>query len=607
MRRRRSYDAAGGAAAPADTDWRTLRALLPLLWPAGEPGLRGRVVVAMLLLALAKAVTVGVPVLYKQAVDALAHPAAPLAVVAPVGLLLAYGVARTMAGAFAELRDIAFIAVAQRAVRVTGLAVFRHLHRLGLRFHLDRRTGEVTQAIDRGTRAIEFLLRFLLFSILPTLLEIALVVSVLWGLYGGVYAVITGGTIALYIAFTLVVTDWRTRFRREMNRTETDAAARAVESLINFETVKAFGAEAHEAERYERSLRQYEQAATRSKVSLSLLNIGQGAIIAAGLTLVMICAARDVAAGTMSVGDFVLVNSYLVQLYLPLNFLGAVYREIRQSLTDLEAMYRLLAERPEVADAADARPLRLAGGEIRFEGVRFGYQPEREILGGIDFTVPAGRTVAIVGPSGAGKSTLSRLLFRFYDVEAGSIRIDGQDLRAVTQASLRAAIGIVPQDAVLFNDTLAANIAYGRPDASQEQIERAARLARIHHFALALPDGYATRVGERGLKLSGGERQRVAIARAILKQPAILLFDEATSALDSQTEREIQDSLRELSRHRTTLVIAHRLSTVVEADEILVLEEGRIVERGRHDTLLAAGGTYAAMWCRQHAVTEETD
>jgi len=607
MQNRPSREPAGDAASPADSDWRTLRGLLPLLWPPGETGLRARVVGAMLLLALAKAITVGVPVLYKHAVDALAHPAAPAMAVVPVGFLLAYGVARTMAGTFGELRDILFIAVAQRAVRVTGLAVFRHLHGLGLRFHLDRRTGEVTQAIERGTRAIEFLLHFLLFSILPTLLEIALVIGVLWALYDAVYALITGGTIALYVAFTLAVTEWRTRFRREMNRTEGEAAGRAVESLINFETVKVFGAEAYEARRYETALRHYEQAAARSKVSLSLLNIGQGAIIALGLTLVMIRAANGVVEGRMSVGDFVLVNSYLVQLYLPLNFLGAVYRQIRQSLTDLEAMDRLLAERPEIADAPDARPLRLSGGGIRFEGVRFGYQPEREILDGISFTVPAGRTVAIVGPSGAGKSTLSRLLFRFYDPQGGAILIDGQDLRGLTQDSLRAAIGIVPQDAVLFNDSLGDNIAYARPGASQEEVEQAARLARIDHFAQALPEGYATRVGERGLKLSGGERQRVAIARAILKQPAILVFDEATSALDSQTEREIQDSLREVSRHRTTLVIAHRLSTVIEADEILVLDQGRIIERGRHEALLAANGTYAAMWRRQHLPTEEPD
>ena len=599
--RQKSFD----PASTTDTDWRTLRGLLPLLWPPGKTALRVRVVGALVLLALAKAVNVGVPVLYKHAVDILAHPDAATLAVVPIGLLLAYGVARTLAGTFAELRDIVFIAVGQRAVRITGLTVFRHLHRLGLRFHLDRRTGEVTRAIERGTRAIEFLLHFLLFSILPTLLEIGLVIGVLWALYDAVYALITGGTIVLYIAFTLVVTDWRTRFRREMNRTESEAAARAVETLINFETVKVFGAEDYEAGRYEQALRRHEMATTRSKVSLSLLNIGQGAIIAFGLTLVMIRAANGVAEGRMSVGDFVLVNSYLVQLYLPLNFLGAVYREIRQSLTDLEAMYHLLAEVPEIADAADARPLCLTGGEIRFEAVRFGYQPEREILGGISFTVPAGRTVAIVGPSGAGKSTLSRLLFRFYDVEGGAIRIDGQDLRAITQASLRGAIGIVPQDAVLFNDSLRDNIAYGRPGASQEEIERAARLARIHHFALALPEGYDTRVGERGLKLSGGERQRVAIARAILKQPAILVFDEATSALDSQTEREIQDSLRELSRHRTTLVIAHRLAPVVEADEILVLDQGRFNERGRHDFLLATNGTYAAMWRRQHLPAED--
>lgn len=601
MRSKRSpsnWDRARGQGAAAD--WSTIRALLPSLWPEGEPGLRLRVVVAMLLLALAKAVTVTVPLIYKHAVDALSqHPGAGMVVAVPFGLLLAYGVARVLAGTFGEVRDIVFVKVAQRAIRTTGLDVFRHLHRLGLRFHLDRQTGGVTRAIERGTKAIEFLLHFLLFSILPTLLEIAMVTAVLWGLYDSGFALITVGTIAVYIAFTFAVTEWRTKFRRRMNETESEAAAKAIDSLLNFETVKYFCNEAHEAGRYDSSLRTYETAATKSKVSLSLLNIGQGAIIAVGLTLVMVEAAKGVAAGRMTVGDFVLVNSYLVQLYMPLNFLGAVYREIRQSLTDLEAMFRLLREPAEIKDAADAGDLVVYGGEIRFEDVCFGYESNRQILGGVSFTVPAGRTLAIVGASGAGKSTISRLLFRFYEVGSGAIQIDGQDIRAVTQDSLRAAIGIVPQDTVLFNDTIRYNIAYGRPAAGPDEIEEAARLARIHDFIVSLPQGYDTKVGERGLKLSGGEKQRVAIARTILKRPAILVFDEATSALDTQTEKEIQVSLREVSRNRTTLIIAHRLSTVVDADEILVLDRGLVVERGRHAALLAADGRYAQMWRRQ--------
>ncbi len=587
-------------------DWRTIRTLLPYLWPKGEPGLRLRVLLALAFLAAAKGVNVVVPLLYKRAVDALSPKGAVLAAV-PVAVLLAYGSARVLSSSFGELRDIAFARVGQRAIRTAGLQVFRHLHGLSLRFHLDRQTGGVSRAIERGTKGIEFLLNFMLFNILPTLLEIGLVTAILWRLYDGRFALATFGTIFVYVAYTLLVTEWRTQFRRTMNETDTEAATKAIDSLLNFETVKYFGNEEHEAARYDRALARYERAAVKSKVTLSLLNIGQGAIVAVGLTVVMGMAAAGVVAGRMTVGDFVLVNSYLVQLAIPLNFLGFVYREIKQSLADMESMFRLLDEAAEVRDRPHAPALAVAGGEIRFDEVHFAYDPERPILKGVGFTVPPGRTVAIVGPSGAGKSTISRLLFRFYDVSRGAVTIDGQDVRAITQASLRAAIGIVPQDTVLFNDTIRYNIAYGRPGASQAEIEHAARLASIHAFVTSLPDGYDTRVGERGLKLSGGEKQRVAIARTILKAPRILLFDEATSALDTHTEKEIQAALREVSRNRTTLVIAHRLSTVVEADEILVLEAGRVAERGTHSVLLAQGGLYAAMWARQQEAARLAD
>ncbi|MBI2236311.1 MAG: ABC transporter ATP-binding protein/permease [Magnetospirillum sp.] len=597
MRRRlpSTWDRSHGQGPRAD--WHTLRTLLPYLWPPGQGELRLRVVAAVLLLVAAKGVNVFVPLLYKQAVDALGAKGSAMMV--PVGILAAYGLARVLSSSFAELRDIVFSRVAQRAIRSVGLQVFGHLHRLSLRFHLDRQTGGISRAVERGTKGIEFLLNFMLFNILPTLLEIALVTAVLWGLYDAWYALITVATIVVYIGFTLTVTEWRTQYRRSMNETDSEASTKAIDSLLNFETVKYFCNEAHEASRYDRALERYERAAVKSKTTLSMLNIGQGAVIAVGLTLIMIKAGYGVADGSMTIGDFVLVNAYLVQLYLPLNFLGFVYREIKQSLTDMEHMFRLLSEHAEIEDAAHARPLQLNGGTVAFEGVRFGYQPEREILKELSFTVPAGRTVAIVGPSGAGKSTISRLLFRFYDVTGGRVTIDGQDIRDVTQASLRAAIGIVPQDTVLFNDTIRYNIAYGRPGASQDEIEAAARLARIHDFVVTLPLGYDTRVGERGLKLSGGEKQRVAIARTILKGPRILVFDEATSALDTHTEKEIQVSLREVSKDRTTLVIAHRLSTVVDADEILVLEQGQVVERGRHAVLLAADGRYAEMWRKQ--------
>ena len=585
-------------------DLRTIATLLPYLWPPGETELRLRVVVAVLFLVAAKGVNVAVPIFYKHAVDLLTPGSGAQLVAVPIMLVVAYGVARVLAQAFGELRDALFAKVAQRAIRQAGLRTFEHLHRLSLRFHLDRRTGAISRAIERGTKGIEFVLNFMLFNILPTLLEILLVCGILWSLYGIWYALVTFVCIGGYITWTLVVTEWRTKFRRVMNETDSEAHTKAVDSLLNFETVKYFGNEAHEARRFDSSLQAYEAAAVKSKVSLSLLNVGQGSIIGVGLIALMLMAGNGVVAGTMTIGDFVLVNAYLVQLFMPLNFLGFVYREIKRSLTDMESMFALLDERAEIADNPDARPLAADSGEIVFDDVSFAYDPRRPVLADVSFTVPPGKTVAIVGASGAGKSTISRLLYRFYDATSGKISIDGQDIREVTQDSLRAAIGIVPQDTVLFNDTIFYNIAYGRPGAPPSEIERAAKLARIHDFVVGLPDGYDSTVGERGLKLSGGEKQRVAIARTILKAPRILLFDEATSALDTHTEKEIQASLREVSAGRTTLIIAHRLSTVVDADEILVLDDGRIVERGRHAQLLALDGHYADMWARQQEVEE---
>jgi ATP-binding cassette subfamily B protein len=579
-------------------------ALLPYLWPKGETGLRVRVVLAVACLIVAKAANVYVPILFKGLVDALTRPENAIIAV-PVGLLLAYGLARIMSQGFAELRDGIFAKVAQRAIRRIALMAFRHLHRLSLRFHLDRQTGGLTRAIERGAKGIEFLLFFLLFNVVPTLLEIGLVCVILWRLYDVWFAAVTFVTIAGYIWYTFGVTEWRTKYRRRMNESDSEANTKAIDSLLNYETVKYFGNEDHEARRYDVALAGYEKAAVKSRTTLSTLNVGQAGIIAVGVTLIMLMAARGVAGGTMTVGDFVLVNAYMIQLYMPLNFLGTVYREIRQALIDMETMFALLRVNVEVEDARNAPALRVREGRVAFDDVSFGYDPRRPILKGVGFEVGPGKTVAIVGPSGAGKSTISRLLFRFYDVSGGRIAIDGQDIREVTQASLRAAIGIVPQDTVLFNDSVYYNIAYGRPDATRDEVEQAARLARIHDFVVSLPDGYETKVGERGLKLSGGEKQRVAIARTILKGPQILLFDEATSALDTHTEKEIQKSLREVSADRTTLIIAHRLSTVIHADEILVLEQGRVVERGRHADLLHHDGQYAAMWRRQQEAAAE--
>ena len=586
--------------------WAAVRTLLPLLWPKGEAAMRVRVAVAILCLLLAKGANILVPMLFKHLVDALS-PKVATAIALPLGLLLAYGLARVMTQVFSELRDGIFARVAQRAIRKVALQTFRHLHALSLRFHLDRQTGGLSRVIERGAKGIEFLLTFLLFNVLPTLLEIALVCAILWRLYDWRYAAVTFATIGGYIWFTFALTEWRIKYRRRMNDADQEANTKAIDSLLNYETVKYFGNEEHEARRYDVALRQYEGAAVRTRVSLSWLNIGQNFIIAAGVTLLMSMSALAVVAHKATVGDFVLVNAYLIQLYLPLNFLGTVYREIRQALIDMEAMFDLLGVDIEVADRPGAPGLAVTGGRIEFRHVAFGYDPRRPILKDLSFTVEPGKTLAIVGPSGAGKSTISRLLFRFYDPTGGEILIDGQNIAEVTQASLRAALGVVPQDTVLFNDSLEYNIAYGRPSASEAEVREAARLARLSDLVTRLPDGFATRVGERGLKLSGGEKQRVAIARAILKNPAIMLFDEATSALDSHTEREIQASLAEVSENRTTLVIAHRLSTVIDADEILVLDEGRAVERGRHGELLARGGRYAAMWARQQEAAAERE
>jgi len=586
--------------------WAVLRVVGLHLWPKGETGLRTRVVVALGLLIVAKVTTVYVPVLYKHAVDAL-DGLATQAVAVPVALILAYGVARILAQALGELRDALFAPVSQRAIRDIALEVFRHLHALSLRFHLERQTGGLSRVIERGTSGMEFLIRFTTFNIVPTLLEIVLVGAVLWSLYDWRFSAVTLAAVAGYVVFSIALSEWRIKFVRRMNDADTEANTKAIDSLLNYETVKYFGNEGHEGRRFDVSRRRYEQAAIRSSRTLSMLNVGQGAIISCGLVAVMVMAGYGVRAGTMTLGDFVAVNAFLIQLYQPLSMLGFAYREIRNALVNMENMFGLLAVKTEIADKPGAPALQVRGGDIVFDHVDFHYEKSRPILHDVSFRVAPGDTVAIVGSSGAGKSTVSRILFRFYDVAAGSVRIDGQDIRGVTQASLRAAIGVVPQDTVLFNDTIYYNIAYGRPDCTREEVEQAARLARIHDFVMALPQGYEATVGERGLKLSGGEKQRVAIARTILKNPSILLFDEATSALDTRTEQEIQRSLEEVSRGRTTVVIAHRLSTIIHADEIVVLDRGRVAERGRHAELLTKGGLYADMWRRQQEAAAEAE
>ena len=576
---------------------RALKSLAPYLWPRDSLELRSRVVLAVAFLFAGKGVNIYVPILYKRAVDALSPAHAVIAV--PLALIVAYGLARVMSQGFNELRNAVFAKVSQRAIRRLALRAFRHIHALSLRFHLERRTGGLARAVERGTAGIDFLLSFMLFNVAPTLFEILLVCGILWRMFNWTFAAVTFATIVVYIGFTFSITDWRVRFRREMNERNNEASTKSVDAMLNFETVKYFANEEHEARRYDAALYAYERAAVRSETTLTLLNLGQGTIIAIGLVAMMSLAGEGVAAAEMTVGDFVLVNAYLIQLYTPLNFLGMVYRNIKQSLTDLEHMTALLAVKPDVVDRPGAAPLAVRAGRVAFRHVDFHYDIRRPILSDVDFRVSPGATIAIVGPSGAGKSTIARLLFRFYDVNAGAIEIDGQDIRAITQDSLRRAIGVVPQDTVLFNDTIYYNIAYGRPGATRAEVEEAARLARIHDFVISLPDGYETIVGERGLKLSGGEKQRVAIARVILKAPKILVFDEATSALDTKTEREIQASLAEVSAGRTTLVIAHRLSTVIDADEILVLDGGQIVERGHHAELVLHRGVYATMWARQ--------
>jgi len=573
-------------------EWNTIKTLFPYLLE-----FKGRVVLAMATLILAKLANVAVPLVLKLIVDAMNKPKAML--ILPVFLVVGYGLLRLFSTLFGELRDAVFAKVTQRAIRRVALKLFVHLHNLSLRFHLERQTGGVSRDIERGTKGIGFLLNFMLFNILPTLLEICLVAAILFSKYNPWFAIITFATLIVYIAFTLFITEWRMVFRRTMNDMDSKANTRAIDSLLNYETVKYFGNEAYEAGRYDEHLASWETAAVRNQTSLATLNSGQSIIIAIGVTALMLLAADGVVKGTMTLGDLVLVNVFMLQLYMPLQFLGFVYREIKHSLADMDKMFRLLNEHREIEDAPNAVKLKVDRAAVRFNQVDFSYESNREILFGVSFDIPASHTIAVVGASGAGKSTLSRLLFRFYDVNSGQILIDGQDIRTVTQASLRETIGIVPQDTVLFNDTIYYNIAYGRPDASREEVLQAASSAHIHTFIESLPLGYNTMVGERGLKLSGGEKQRVAIARAILKNPAILIFDEATSALDSKSEKAIQDELRNVARDRSTLVIAHRLSTVVFANQILVMEKGRIIERGTHAELLTAQGLYADMWALQ--------
>ncbi|HEX6830616.1 MAG TPA: ABC transporter ATP-binding protein/permease [Methyloceanibacter sp.] len=582
-----------------------LRELAPYIWPAGRPDLRMRVVMALVALIIAKAITLMVPIAYKAVVDLLTDEAAGKQITAiglaasPVFLIVAYGVGRVLMVLFAQFRDVWFTVVAQHAVRQLANRTFRHLHELSLRFHLERRTGGLNRVIERGVTGVDTIVRMAVLNSIPTAVELLMISGLVAYYFGWIYVVVVLATVGLYVAFTFWASERRIAIRRDMNDSDTEAHAKAVDSLLNYETVKYFGNEDHEARRFDSSMARYERAAIRTYTSLGVLNTGQAVIFTIGTVICMLLAARDVASGALTIGGFVMINAILMQLYLPLNFMGMVYREIKQGLIDIETMFALLHEPPEIIDRAGAKKLRVNKGEIKFENVSFAYDPERQILKNVSFEVPAGKMVAIVGPSGAGKSTISRILFRFYELTGGRVSIDGQNISDVTQSSLRAAIGMVPQDTVLFNDTILYNIRYGRPEASDAEVREAARLAQIHDFIMTLPQGYDSLVGERGLKLSGGEKQRVAIARTILKSPPILMLDEATSALDSHTEKEIQDALERVARERTSLVIAHRLSTVVHADNIIVLDHGEIVEQGTHLELLARGGLYASLWARQ--------